>query len=512
MWWNVWPAPSASGFLRARAPLAFPSMALADVLQSRLWVQRCRSDNSPAYPLGGRPAFGGTAGHASGTSQQALGCDRSPAGLAPCRSTLRPSSPMTTTSRRAPSCHRSSRPRCSPSPPTTRSSDAIAGRSRRPIYSRGDNPTVAVFEAKLAALEGAEAARGFRERHGRDQRGRAELPQRRRPHGLRPPRLPGRVPAVQRPPAALRHPGRLRRRPRRRGRRARAARRQGCSISRARPAWCSRPRTWPRLAAARAAEGAISIVDNSLGDADLPAAARARRRPGAALGLEISRRPQRHRRGRGRGPARADRADQAERLSLSRRQARRRSRPGCWCAACARCRCACAGITTSALEIAERLARHPRVVRVIHPPARQRRPRHRHARRHLRPVLLRARRRHGGGAPLLRRAAGCSSSASAGAATRAWSFPLRSGCEQKAEANPLRAFGVRPRSVRLHIGLEDPGDLWSDLAAGARSLLGNSDRALELRRRHGHESIADQARRWLRSRSPRWPCRRPTPR
>jgi cystathionine beta-lyase/cystathionine gamma-synthase len=39
--------------------------------------------------------------------------------------------------------------------------DAMAGRVRRPIYSRGDNPTVAAFEAKVAALEDAEAARGF---------------------------------------------------------------------------------------------------------------------------------------------------------------------------------------------------------------------------------------------------------------------------------------------------------------------------------------------------------------
>ena len=31
---------------------------------------------------------------------------------------------------------------------------AFAGKTRRPIYSRGDNPTVQVFEAKLAALEG----------------------------------------------------------------------------------------------------------------------------------------------------------------------------------------------------------------------------------------------------------------------------------------------------------------------------------------------------------------------
>ena len=39
--------------------------------------------------------------------------------------------------------------------------DTMAGRVRRPIYSRGDNPTVQAFEQKLAALEGAEAARGF---------------------------------------------------------------------------------------------------------------------------------------------------------------------------------------------------------------------------------------------------------------------------------------------------------------------------------------------------------------
>jgi cystathionine beta-lyase/cystathionine gamma-synthase len=39
--------------------------------------------------------------------------------------------------------------------------EAFAGRNRRPIYSRGDNPTVQAFEAKLAALEGGAAARGF---------------------------------------------------------------------------------------------------------------------------------------------------------------------------------------------------------------------------------------------------------------------------------------------------------------------------------------------------------------
>ncbi len=39
--------------------------------------------------------------------------------------------------------------------------DAFAGRKRQPMYSRGDNPTVMEFEKKIAALEGAEAARAF---------------------------------------------------------------------------------------------------------------------------------------------------------------------------------------------------------------------------------------------------------------------------------------------------------------------------------------------------------------
>ena len=37
----------------------------------------------------------------------------------------------------------------------------FAGEEKRSVYSRVGNPTVAEFEAKLAALEGAEAARGF---------------------------------------------------------------------------------------------------------------------------------------------------------------------------------------------------------------------------------------------------------------------------------------------------------------------------------------------------------------
>ena len=39
--------------------------------------------------------------------------------------------------------------------------DAFAGRTRRPMYSRGDNPTVMEFERRIAELEGAEACRAF---------------------------------------------------------------------------------------------------------------------------------------------------------------------------------------------------------------------------------------------------------------------------------------------------------------------------------------------------------------
>ena len=39
--------------------------------------------------------------------------------------------------------------------------DTFAGRRKQPIYSRGDNSTVMEFESKMAALESAEAARGF---------------------------------------------------------------------------------------------------------------------------------------------------------------------------------------------------------------------------------------------------------------------------------------------------------------------------------------------------------------
>jgi cystathionine beta-lyase/cystathionine gamma-synthase len=42
-------------------------------------------------------------------------------------------------------------------------------------------------------------------------------------------------------------------------------------------------------------------------------------------------------------------------------------------------------------------------------------------------------------------------------------FPAAAGLAQQGPANPLAVFGVAPATVRLHIGLEDPEDLWSDL-------------------------------------------------
>lgn len=39
--------------------------------------------------------------------------------------------------------------------------DVFAGRSKKPIYSRGDNPTVMLLERRIAEMEGAEEARAF---------------------------------------------------------------------------------------------------------------------------------------------------------------------------------------------------------------------------------------------------------------------------------------------------------------------------------------------------------------
>ena len=70
-------------------------------------------------------------------------------------------SPMTSRFPAARWCRRSTRPRCSPSPTMPRWPTPSPAARNQPIYSRGNNPTVMEFEAKVAALEGAEAARGF---------------------------------------------------------------------------------------------------------------------------------------------------------------------------------------------------------------------------------------------------------------------------------------------------------------------------------------------------------------
>jgi cystathionine beta-lyase/cystathionine gamma-synthase len=42
-------------------------------------------------------------------------------------------------------------------------------------------------------------------------------------------------------------------------------------------------------------------------------------------------------------------------------------------------------------------------------------------------------------------------------------FPAAAGLVQAGADNPLAFFRVAPETIRLHIGLEGPEDLWSDL-------------------------------------------------
>ena len=360
-------------------------------------------------------------------------------------------------------CRRSSRPRCSPSPPTRSSRTPWPGGVRRPIYSRGDNPTVAAFEAKLAALEGAEAARGFASGMAAISAAVLSNLSRRRAHGLRAPLLPGRLPAVRHRCCRASTSGSsssTAAMPARSSRRCRAPR---CSTWKARPAWCSRPRISPASRPRRKRAGRRHDRRQLLGQPDLPAADRARRRPRGAFRLEISRRPQRRGRGRGLRPARPDRADRRRRLPAARRQA----------------------VAVRRLAAGARPA-HPALAHA--PPPRERARDRAPARRAIRrcagstiPLLgepgpgaatlsgasglfsLRARSRPGRHRPLLRRARACSSSASAGAATRAWCSRRRPGSCRRAPPTRCAFFGVSPATIRLHIGLEDPEDLWSDL-------------------------------------------------
>ena len=139
----------------------------------------------------------------------------------------------------------------------------MAGRARRPIYSRGDNPTVQAFEAKIAALEGAEAARAFASAAWRRSARPCSPSRRGRAPRLRAPLLPGRLPPVRRRccrASASRSTSSTAATSPRSSARCRAPR---CSTSRARPAWCSRPRTSRASPPRRSAEGALTVVDNS---------------------------------------------------------------------------------------------------------------------------------------------------------------------------------------------------------------------------------------------------------
>ena len=97
-------------------------------------------------------------------------------------------------------------------------------------------------------------------------------------------------------------------------------------------------------------------------------------------------------------------------------------------------------------------------------PSRPRQPAARRAHRHVGPVLLRVprRHRHPRASPT---ACSCSSSACRWGGHESLIVPGEVVLQQKAQPNSAMAFGVHPRSVRLHVGLEGTEALWSDLEA-----------------------------------------------
>jgi cystathionine beta-lyase/cystathionine gamma-synthase len=339
--------------------------------------------------------------------------------------------------------------------------DAMAGRTRTPIYSRGDNPTVQAFEAKLAALEGAEAARAFASGMAAIsaavlanlQAGERMLcvrhcyPDAYRLFTTLLPRFDIRVEFVDGRDAA--------------------------AIERALPGvkllYLESPTSvvfetqdFARLAAAARAEGALTIADNSWASpifqrplahgVDLVVHSASKYLGGhsdTVAGVVCGRAELIARINQGVFPLLGGKLAPLEGWLLLR------------------------GLRTlplrmrrhheSGLALAGRLAAHPRVRRVNHP-------------------LLRVSGAAGG---TLAGASGLFSFELDGdqAAVRrfcdalrlfklgvSWggheslAFPVAAGLEQAGAANPLRAFGVAPETIRLHIGLEDPEDLWSDLA------------------------------------------------
>jgi cystathionine beta-lyase/cystathionine gamma-synthase len=339
--------------------------------------------------------------------------------------------------------------------------DAMAGRVRRPIYSRGDNPTVQAFEAKMAALEGTEAARAFAS--GMAAISAAVLSSLRAgermvcvrhcyPDAYRLfttilPRFDIRVDFVD-------------------GRDAPAIER---ALPGAKVLYLESPTSLVfetqdllRLAALARAHGALTIADNSWASpmfqrplahgVDLVVHSASKYLGGhsdVVAGVVCGRR------------ALIERIDAGVFALLGGKLAPFEG----WLLV--------RGLRTlplrmrrhheSALEIARRLAEHPRVERVHHP-------------------LLGE---PGPGAATLTGASGLFSFELAGdhAAVRrlcdalrlfklgvSWggheslAFPAAAGLAQQGAANPLAFFGVSPATIRLHIGLEDAEDLWSDLA------------------------------------------------
>jgi cystathionine beta-lyase/cystathionine gamma-synthase len=338
--------------------------------------------------------------------------------------------------------------------------DAMAGRVPRPIYSRGDNPTVQAFEAKMAALEGAEAARAFAS--GMAAISAAVLsnlgagdrmvcvrhcyPDAFRLFATLLPRFEIRVDFVD-------------------GRDAAAVER---ALPGAKVLYLESPTSvvfetqdLPRLAALASAHGALTIGDNSWASpilqrplahgVDLVVHSASKYLGGhsdVVAGVVCGRRELIERIDAGVFPLLGGKLAPFEGWLLVR------------------------GLRTlplrmhrhheSALEIARRLAAHPRVRRINHP------------------LLGEA----GPGVATLAGASGLFSFELEGEREEvrrfcdalrlfrlgvSWggheslAFPAAAGLAQRGAANPLAFFGVPPATIRLHIGLEDPDDLWSDL-------------------------------------------------
>ncbi len=215
--------------------------------------------------------------------------------------------------------------------------ETYAGRKSRPVYSRTTNPTVTLFEEKLAALEGADDAIGF-------------------PSGMA--AISGAVLAFVEPGdriVCVRHvypdayrlfetllkklrvsvdyvdgtdPGAI------------AAALPGAQLL-----YLESPTSWTMealdvgaLAGLARRHGVMTMIDNSWATPVFQKPVVARGRPRDPLGLEIYRRPQRHGGGRRGGSGRPHRPYPPARSAPISGPSSRLSRPGCCCAGCGPCR------------------------------------------------------------------------------------------------------------------------------------------------------------------------------